>query len=262
MIIDIHRHYHRVEGELEEYVQKARSLGIEKVGLSTCGPLFNQHDNEGVLMAQEQYPGLFLGFGYVKLGMDGAEKVDWLYNHGFAALKMIVPRVAYDDRALWPIYERAQALGMPCNIHCGILGRLRNEGGHDISSRRMRPIHLDAVLRSFPGLKVLMPHLGQPWYDEAWAMLATYDNLYWDLTGGALLRRPVEFFRDLFLSQGEEVWQRVSRRLCFASDTSDPEMMLGRYREALEAMGADDELTEHVHSGAAMELLGKSEDEL
>jgi len=183
MIIDIHRHYHLVEGELEEYVARARALGIEKVGLSTCGPLFNQYDNEGVLMAQEQYPDLFIGFGYVKLGIDGPEKVDWLYNHGFAALKMIMPKVEYDDRSLWPIYERAQALGMPCNIHCGILGRLRNEAGHDLSSRRMRPIHLDAVLRSFPDLKILMPHLGQPWYDEAWAMLATYDNLYWDLTG-------------------------------------------------------------------------------
>lgn len=255
MIIDIHRHYHRVEGELEEYVARARALDIEKVGLSTCGPLFNQYDNEGVLMAQEQYPDLFIGFGYVKLGIDGPEKVDWLYNHGFAALKMIMPKVEYDDRSLWPIYERAQALGMPCNIHCGILGRLRNEAGHDLSSRRMRPIHLDAVLRSFPDLKILMPHLGQPWYDEAWAMLATYDNLYWDLTGVALLRRPVEFFTGLFLSQGEEVWERVSRRLCFASDTSNPGMMLERYGEILLAMEAGDELMQSAHSGAAMELL-------
>jgi len=262
VIIDIHRHYHRVEGELEEYVDKARSLGIEKVGLSTCGPLFNQYDNEGVLKAQEQYPGLFIGFGYVKLGVDGAEKVDWLYNHGFLALKMIVPKVAYDDRSLWPIYERAQALGMPCNIHCGILGRLHSEAGHDISSRRMRPVCLDAVLRSFPDLKVMMPHLGQPWCEEAWAMLATYDNLYWDLTAIALLGRPVEFFTNLFLRQGKEVWERVSRRLCFGSDTSDPQMMLERYQQILETVGADEELMESVHSGAALALLGKSKQEL
>jgi len=254
MIIDIHRHYHRVEGELQQYVEKARALGIEKVGLSTCGPLFNQYDNEGVLMAQEQYPGLFIGFGYLKLGIDGPEKVDWLYNHGFAALKMIVPRVEYDDRSLWPIYQRAQALGMPCNLHCGILGRLRNEAGHDLSSRRMRPIHLDAVLRCFPDLKILMPHLGQPWYEEAWAMLATYDNLYWDLAS-VCLKRSTEFLAELFMGWGAEVWARVSRRLCFASDTSEPEMMLGRYREILDAMGADDDLRERVHCGAALELM-------
>ena len=85
-------------------------------------------------------------------------------------------------------------------------------------------------------------------------MLATSDNLYWDMSSVSL-KRPTEFFVDLFRSWGEEVWERVSRRLCYASDTSDPGMMLGRYREILEAMGADEELTESVNSGAALALL-------
>ncbi|MEA3403512.1 MAG: amidohydrolase family protein [Armatimonadota bacterium] len=254
MLIDIHRHYHRVEGELEEYMQRARSIGVEKVGMSTCGPLFNQYDNEGVVRAREQYPGMIISFGYVKLGIDGVEKVDHLHTLGFEALKMIVPTVPYDDRSLLPIYERAEALGMPCNIHCGILGRLRNERGHDIACRRMRPVCLDMALRSCPDLKVLMPHLGQPWYDEAWMMIATYENLFWDLSS-VCLKRSTEFLADLFLSLGEEVWESASRRLCYASDTSDPVMMRDRYEEILDAMGADDDLRQSVYRGAAERLM-------
>ena len=112
MLIDIHRHYSMVEGDLERYLERARLAGIEKIGLSTCGPLFGQYDNEGVIAAREQYPDMFIGFGYVKLGIDGPDKVDWLHTMGFEALKMIVPAVAYDDPVCLPIYQRAEALGV------------------------------------------------------------------------------------------------------------------------------------------------------
>lgn len=259
LIIDIHRHYHRDEGDLERYMERAASIGIEKVGMSTCGPLFNQYDNEGVIRAKELYPGRIIGFGYVKLGIDGPEKIDHLHALGFEALKMIVPRLPYDDPSLLPIYQRAEALGMPCNIHCGILGRLRNEAGHDVSASRMRPVMLDRALRYCPDLHILMPHLGQPWYEEAWMMLAYWDNLYWDLSS-VILKRSTGFLKDLFLGWGEEVWQRVSRRLCFCSDTSDPVMMLDAYEELLDAMDADDELRESVYHGAALRLMGEAEE--
>jgi len=259
MLIDIHRHYNRDEGDLDRYMERAASIGIEQVGMSTCGPLFNQYDNEGVIRAREQYPGQIIGFGYVKLGIDGPEKVDHLHTLGFEALKMIVPRLPYDDPSLLPLYQRAEALGMPCNMHCGILGRLRSEAGHDVAMGRMRPVMLDLPLRYCPGLRILMPHLGQPWYEEAWMMLAYWDNLYWDLSS-VILKRSTAFLRELFLGWGEEVWERVSRRLCYCSDTSDPVMMRDRYEEVLDAMDADAELRGSVWHGAAERLMAAAQD--
>ncbi len=255
-VIDIHRHYHRNEGDLDAYIERADEAGVTQVGLSTCGPLFNQFDNEGVLRAKEMYPERIIGFGYFKLGIDGPEKVDHLDTLGFEALKMIVPKVRYDDRSLLSIYRRAEALGMLCNIHCGILGRLHNEAGHDINSARMRPVYLDMALRSCPDLKILMPHLGQPWYDEAWMMIATYENLYWDISSVSN-RRPTDFFVELFRSWGDEVFERVSRRWCFCSDTSDPVEMVARHEEILDAIGADEELRASVFHGAAERFMGK-----
>jgi len=253
-IIDIHRHYHRTEGDLEAYMDRADEAGITKVGMSTCGPLFNQLENEGVILAREAYPDRIISFGYVKLGIDGPETVDHLNTLGFEALKMIVPKVAYNDPSLLPIYQRAEALGMPCNIHCGILGRLHNEAGHDVSNARMRPVYLDLPLRNCPELKILMPHLGQPWYDEAWMMIATWPNLYWDIAS-VCTKRPVEFLVGLFRSWGEEVFERVSQRWCFCSDTSDPVMLIDRHNEILDALGADDALRESVFHGAAERLM-------
>ena len=257
-IIDIHRHYSRVEGALDQYMRRADELGVTRVGMSTCGPLFNQLDNEGVIRAREQYPERIISFGYVKLGIDGPEKVDHLNTLGFEALKMIVPKVRYDDPSLLPIYQRAEALGMPCNIHCGILGRLHDETGHDVSAARMRPVYLDLALRRCPELKIMMPHLGQPWYHEAWMMIATWDNLYWDISS-VCTKRPTEFFADLFGSWGEEVFERVSRRWCFCSDTSDPGEMIDRHDVILDAIGAGDDLRESVFHGAAERLMAPTD---
>lgn len=255
MLIDIHRHYSREDGDLERYLERAAAIGVERVGLSTCGALFGQFDNEGVIAARERYPEMIISFGYVKLGIDGPEKIDHLHALGFEALKMIVPKVPYDDRSLLPIYQRAEALGMPCNIHCGILGRLRGEAGHDVAMGRMRPVMLDLPLRYCPELRILMPHLGQPWYEEAWMMLAYWDHLYWDLSS-VILKRSTAFLRELFLGWGEEVWARVARRLCFCSDTSDPVQMRDAYERVLDAMDADEALRASVWHGAAERLMG------
>ena len=253
---DIHRHYPVTAGDLETYMEQANAAGVERIGMSTCGPLFNQYDNEGVIRCKELYPGTIVGFGYVRLGLDGPQKVDQLYALGFEALKVIIPATFYDDRSLWPIYARAEALGMLINFHCGMLGRLRNDGGHHTSARYQRPVCLDAIARSFPDLKILMPHLGFPWIEEACAVIATWDNIYWDLTGGALLRVDAEYLKDCFLRQGEEIWQRMLERLVWASDTHPPQTLIDYYEGILDLMGATDEQKQHIYWQTAADIFG------
>lgn len=256
---DIHRHYHVTpEDDLERYIAQAYALGIEKVGMSTCGPLFNQYDNEGVLSAMKRYPELIVGFGYVRLGLDGPQKVDELYAQGFRALKVIVPAVSYDDPVLWPIYARAQALSMPINFHCGISGPLQSSAGHHTCARYQQPVCLDGVAHSFPDLKIIMPHLGFPWVAEACAVISTWPNLYWDLTGSRLLRVDIQWLREQLLLQGEEVWQTMLQRLVWASDTHPPQMLIDRYEELFSAMGVTEEQKQRVYWDTGAELFGFS----
>lgn len=254
---DVHRHYHVTpEDSLDSYMSQAGALGVEKVGMSTCGPLFNQYDNEGVLEAMRRYPDEMVGFGYVRLGLDGPQKVDELYALGFRALKVIVPATFYDDPTLWPIYARAQALAMPINFHCGILGRLHNSDGHHTSARYQRPICLDAVAYSFPDLKIIMPHLGFPWVEEACAIIASWPNIYWDLTGSSLLRIEIAWLREQFLRQGQDVWQKMLARLLWASDTHPPQTLVDRYEQIFDAMSVTDQQKQSVYWGTAAELFG------
>lgn len=78
-----------------------------------------------------------------------------------------------------------ERLGKPLMVHTGDTvtknGRLRYA----------RPIHLDELCVRFPSLKIIMAHIGNPFFEEAQAIIYKNDNLFADGSG-------------LFMSSGEE----------------------------------------------------------
>ena len=76
-----------------------------------------------------------------------------------------------DDRRLWPIYGAARERGLPIVFH----------SGRFVSPQQYaRPKHFADVLQAFPGLTVVMAHLGLGWTDEALELAATYPDLMFD----------------------------------------------------------------------------------
>lgn len=76
-----------------------------------------------------------------------------------------------NDRRLWPIYEAVRERGLPIVFH----------SGRFISPQQYaRPKHFAEVLEAFPGLTVVMAHLGLGWTDEALALAATFPDLMFD----------------------------------------------------------------------------------
>ena len=94
-------------------------------------------------MAQliRENPDFIVGFGYVRLGIDGPHVVDELCDMGFRGLKTIRPTENYDSKAFYPVYERAEARNMPFLFHTGQLFRARGTGSRDedVSTARMMP---------------------------------------------------------------------------------------------------------------------------
>ncbi|MBU2601685.1 MAG: amidohydrolase family protein [Actinobacteria bacterium] len=97
-----------------------------------------------------------------------------------AGLKFLPPyqHVYPNDPRLYPLYERAEALGLPCTFHTGL---------SRIPGTRLKfadPLLLDDVAVDFPHLPILLAHAGRGvWYDAA-AMLATlHENVYLELSG-------------------------------------------------------------------------------
>jgi len=107
-----------------------------------------------------------------------------------------------DQDVCAPIYRLCLKHDMPVIFHAGdTLG-----GGPDPAKvRYAHPLAIDSVAADFPGLKIVIAHMGNPWFVDCAEVLYKNDNVYADLSGlvvrtplgspyGRLMRRRV---RDL-----------------------------------------------------------------
>ena len=259
MIIDIHAHYPKAEqpdfpARLVELLPKA---GIDKICLFSSGEMLGHSPNSTILAAARQYPEKIIPFALVELGDDGPDCVDRYAAEGFRGFKISNPRASYDDDAYFPVYERMQRTGLPLLAHTGILKSFEPPAGRKVSSNWMRPICLDAVLRSFPRLNIIGAHLGAPWHDEASMMARIHPNYYLDLTGawwgGWRVNKTPEFFRSQFFWEG--AWDKV----LFGTDILALRELLPSkefHDQMMAQIGLPKETMEKIYGGTAARLIG------
>lgn len=132
LVWDVHHHWVNETGYIDRLLGEMDRLGIEKTGLIAMGDifpdLFLRHpprmgcvDNADVAQVVREHPDRFWGWGYLRLGDCVPEDVDRMADMGMAGLKLTIPRKPYGEPEYFPIYERAEALGLPCLCHTGIL---------------------------------------------------------------------------------------------------------------------------------------------
>lgn len=222
MIVDFHHHLLNEADHLRHLVETCAELDIDRVCLSGLGlPSRNwlgdlSPGNEDVLRAMERHSELILGLGVIRLGREhGPETVDRLRAQGFVGLKTIRPPARYDDPSFWPVFARAEELGLPILFHTGFVLATDRDREDPVSSDHMRPACLDLVARRFPGLRMVAAHLGIPWHEEA-AMLARYhSNAFVDLTGspgGWRNRRAPAWFQE------QLYWEDAFDKVVFGTD--------------------------------------------
>jgi len=212
MVIDIHAHYPKgVPDFPERLVALLPQAGIDQICLFSAGDCLGHVSNAEILEAARRHPKHIIPFALVELGKDGPECVDHYAAQGFRGFKITNPRASYDSEEYFPIYERMERTGLPLLAHTGILMTFRPPPGVRVSSNWMRPICLDAVLRSFPGLNIIGAHLGVPWHEEASMMARVHRNFYVDLTGawwgGWRVNKGPEFYRYHFF--WKDAWDKV-----------------------------------------------------
>jgi len=93
-----------------------------------------------------------------------------------------------DSRAM-DVYAEAERQGMPILFHPSgqFTERSKLEYG--------RPYLVDEIARSFPGLRIVVAQLGQPWIDESIVLLGKHANVFADVSG--LLVRPWQAYNAL-----------------------------------------------------------------
>jgi predicted TIM-barrel fold metal-dependent hydrolase len=83
-----------------------------------------------------------------------------------------------NDSRLYPLYGKAQELGLPVLVHTGssVFKGARIKYGD--------PLLLDDVAIDFPELNILMAHSGRPfWYEQAFWMARRHENVYMEVSG-------------------------------------------------------------------------------
>jgi len=204
MIIDIHEHYSYEKDYLGRLLDSMDKAGIDRTCLSPYPPCFEYPGNRKVMEAAEKYPDRIIPFGFVRLGEDGPDFVRELRDEGFRGLKMHTPPLNYDDTSFFPVYAKAAELELPILFHAGMVGVQPAKGKekYNVSGARMRPAFIDTIAKAFPGLNIIIAHLGMPWHEEAVITLRYNRNVYSDLALGnhyGFDNYSPSFFRSLFL---------------------------------------------------------------
>jgi uncharacterized protein len=224
-VFDTHVHYPwRPDGDgplggdglLEALVYNCHRLNIYKVCLlGRRGEV-----NDRVERAHERYPELIVPMANVDPDQDGPEEIRELSERGFRGLKIVNTRRNYDHPAYFRLYAEAEKRGLVILFHTGISGgpidylqyppaspglaaevarpfedmrRWKPEEAGEVDSwygaGRMQPIYLDAVALAFPELKIIGAHVGYGLYDSAAAVARWRRNVYFDISGGTVVRR-------------------------------------------------------------------------
>lgn len=112
---------------------------------------------------------------------------------GLKGLKFIchLNRLSPDDELFYPIYETAQALGIPVLHHTGT----HYHFGYKI--KYCRPVAIDNVACDFPSLTLIAAHFGWPWTEEAIAVAQRNPNVYLNVAGWAPKHWPEPVLRFL-----------------------------------------------------------------
>lgn len=122
------------------------------------------------------------------------------------------------DRVCEPIYHYCQDRGLPILFHTGTTFNRAAPLGVS------RPWLLDEVAIRFADLRIVMAHLGHPFYEECLVVIRKHPHAYADIS--ALYYRPWQFYNMMIAAQE----YKVTHKLLFGTDypfTTSAESLAG-----------------------------------
>ncbi|MCU0522614.1 MAG: amidohydrolase family protein [Anaerolineae bacterium] len=127
---------------------------------------------------------------------------------GLRGLKLGPIYAGFDPRdpRCAPVYDYCESRGLPIITHTGTTYNRAAPLGVS------RPWLWDEVAIQHPELRIVLAHLGHPFYDECLAVIRKHPHVYSDLS--ALFYRPWQFYNMLIAAQE----YGVTRKLLFGTD--------------------------------------------
>ena len=239
--------------------------------------------NDLVEKAHARYPSLIIPFAMIDIDQTEPSDIDELAERGFRGLKIINPRRNYDHPAYFPLYAVAERRNLVTLFHTGIVGGMidylqfpptsfeqaaelsrgmesgrryqpESEADSWYGAGRMQPIYLDGISVAFPELRIIGAHLGYGLYDSAAAVARWRRNVYFDISGGTVVRRH--------LLERRMLRSEVStRKLVWGSDCDMAHMSreLTTWMQAFDELGLSQDEQDQIFWGTAAHIFGVEE---
>ena len=147
-------------------------------------------DEESVALAVQEFPDRLVGYVRVDPTKQGAEACvrAAVRELGLRGVKLFpsMERFHASEPRVYPLYDEAQALGVPVLLHFGILqSAVRSALGlpSNADMRFANPADLQPAARDFPRLRFIIPHFGAGYFREALMVCYHCPNVSLDTSG-------------------------------------------------------------------------------
>ena len=163
-----------------EPVDRAIVFGVRARSTGTLTP--HEYTAEWVARAPEK----LIGFMAIDPTEDDhLDQVDHCVSElGLRGIKLhpILGRYDPSDPTLFPLYDKAQRLGLPIITHAGTHPDSR------ATLKNSLPLLFDEIAQAFPELKIVIAHMAHPWQRDCAVVLRKHPNLYADVSGAGWVR--------------------------------------------------------------------------
>jgi predicted TIM-barrel fold metal-dependent hydrolase len=178
------------------------------------------------------------------VGNAAQEAERYVREMGFRGLKLYPTYQGFyaNDSMLYPLYAKAQELGIPVMIHTGssIFSGARLKYGD--------PLYIDDVAVDFPELSLIQAHGGRGfWYDRAFFLTRLHRNVYLDVAG-LPPHKLLEYFPEL---------EKNADKIIFGSDWPGLRS-IGQNIGAIRSLPLADDIKAKILGGNAARLLNRS----
>lgn len=214
--------------------------------------------NEAVAKIVHEEPQLFSGFGTISMeniiparAVKQLKKVKELGLLGIN-IQPAFFNISLDDKKLYPVYSKAEELGLVVAIHTGVNYTTTYPIKHE------HPLLLDQVACDFQDLKIIACHASWPWIPEIVAIARKHPNILMDFGGLAPKYIGVQ-------GSGWEVLFQfmnslLSDQVLFATDW--PVFPMKRAIDEWKNLGLKEEVLNKLLGGNAMRLILEHKEEV
>ncbi len=162
-------------------------------------------DDETTADAVARYPDKFVGFAYADPRRPDCMELlrHAVENLGMRGVKYgpIYNGVPLDDPRMDPIYDYCVRNDLPLTMHMGTT--FAKNAPVDLG----RAIHVEPVAIRYPELKMILAHMGHPWFEDCIAVIRKQPNVYAEVS--AIFYRPWQFYNIMMSAQEYLVTDKI-----------------------------------------------------